>query len=206
MLVKYLNNGVQQHVENALGRSLITAGLAEEVKKQAVVPEPVWSVVFDPGGYVAIRMEMGVLAPNSIGAKPQAMTVAFYNGDPKFIHDRRDHAGNAFCSAFGRRVPDEVLSEYKKVRKAARPERLAPALPHVPDSEYNRDMAASLERLNQAQRQRAENLPKSEREALIAEGFSPDGQGTGRTTVDGVVLVIPSGNGPTGKFPEKEGE
>lgn len=205
MLIRYLNNRVEQHVENQLGRSLITAGIAEQVSKEFVLPEPAWSVVYDPAGYVAIKMELGTLQPNSAGGRPQVMTVAFFNGDPKYIHNRRDHLGNEFCSAFGRSVPSEIIKEYKKARKTARPERITPPA-QVPDNEYNRDQAATLNHLNQVQRQRAENLPKSEREALIAEGFDPDGQGIGRTTVDGVVLVIPSGNGPTGKFPEKEGE
>jgi hypothetical protein len=32
---------------------------------------------------------------------------------PESVHDRKDHTGAPFCSAFGVRVPEEILEQYR---------------------------------------------------------------------------------------------
>jgi hypothetical protein len=142
MHIKFLSNGMEQHVSGEVGRGFITAGLAEEVKKVAVPIVPLWSVILDESGYVAVKMELGTLGPGALVTSAASSsvdrklisatvstprTVAFYHGDPDSIHDRKDWRGQVYCSAFGRPVPKEIIDQYRKARK--NPKACAPAIP-----------------------------------------------------------------------------
>jgi hypothetical protein len=144
MLIKF-QNGNEQHVSGEVGRGFITAGLAEEVKKVIVPVVPVWSIVRDASGFVAIKLEIGQMGPGASviangenlarGAKPTPQSVSFYHGDPDSIHDRRrwtaqGPTGEAYCSAFGRQVPKEIIDQYRKARKDKKA--CAPAMPLLP--------------------------------------------------------------------------
>jgi hypothetical protein len=159
VLIKF-TNGNEQHVSGEVGRGFITAGLATEVKKviEPVVPE--WSVILDESGFVAIKMELGSIGPGAIaahtkgrtpvrGTKPTPQTVAFYQGDPDSIHDRRrwtpqGQTGELYCSAFGRPVPEDIVKQYRKARK--NPKACAPAMPlksihHIGNDSMKSEMA-----------------------------------------------------------------
>jgi hypothetical protein len=169
MHIKFLSNGMEQHVSGEVGRGFITAGLAEEVKKVVVPIVPRWSVIHDESGYVAIKMELGQ-TKNDLG-KFVAQSVAFYHGDPDSIHDRHQWApqgqtGEPYCSAFGRPVPKEIIDQYRKARK--NPKACAPAIPLRPIHHTGNDThRAEMEFRNQPEKLFKPVVP--EHEALAAE-------------------------------------
>lgn len=180
MKVKFLSNGLEQHVSGEVGRGFITAGLATEVKAVPVPPAvPQWSVIVDESGFVAIKMELGSIgsAKGSApvhGMKPAPQTVAFYQGDPDSIHDRRrwtpqGQTGELYCSAFGRPVPEDIVKQYRKARK--NPKAVAPAMPLKPIHHNGNDSMKS----EMAFRNTPEKLFKPavpEHEAIAAEESS----------------------------------
>lgn len=112
MKIKYLNNGVEDHVENQLARSLIMAGLAEEVtqpekKLPAPVPTPQWSVEINrastsqPHVYIALRVGQGIYR---------------YFGHPQLVNAIHSwDGGKRFLSGFGRECPEEIRAEYERI-------------------------------------------------------------------------------------------
>ncbi len=145
MLIKFLSNGVQQHVENSVGRAMIAGSLAVEVKPPAPVPPtPVWSVRRDPSGYVLIEMKLGCMGAGSPSPNSPRF-VATFKGDPDKIHDRKDHTGKLYSSAFGRPVPLQIVNEYRWARQ--NPDAVRPVSSVTDD--YNKDHAEKLARLNQ---------------------------------------------------------
>lgn len=146
MRIKFLSTGAEQDVPNWYGKAEIAAGRAEEVKRAAPVWTPNWSVERDAAnGYVFVRMTMGAMGEGAPGGAGTPRVVQTYAGDPDLIHDRRDSTGRAYCSSFGRPVPDEILKEYRKAWK--NPDARRPTGPKTTD-DWNKDMAEKLAHKN----------------------------------------------------------
>lgn len=167
MRIKFLNNGVEKDVQNAVGQGFIDAGLAEKVQKAAPVWQPVWSIEREASnGFVFIKMKLGVMGEGAPGGAATPRVVQTYSGDPDKIHDRKDSTGRNYSSAFGRPVPDEILKEYKKAWKnpGARKQAGPTTRPEERVNDYNVEMAKDLARMN------AKPLPAiSESEAIEAQ-------------------------------------
>ena len=167
MLIKFLSNGVQQHVENSVGRALIAGSLAVEVKPPAPAPPiPVWDVVLDQSGFVCIKLTLGRLGKspeNPQGTSPKS--VQFYQGDPAKIHDRKYPDGGVYSSAFGRPVPDDVLRAYIAARR--NPDVCLP-VPRTDDG-YNKEHARDKAQADQRTKLRACAALIPEAQALAAQ-------------------------------------
>jgi len=193
MKVKFLSNGLEQHVSGEVGRGFITAGLAEEVKPAPAPPiVPEWSVIRDESGFVAIKMTLGKLGNGALVATPTILLghrqpkavpgntagtpkyVAFYQGDPDTIHDRRrwtaqGQTGELYCSAFGRPVPEDIVNQYRKARK--NPKACAPAMPLIPIHHSGNDsMKSEMEFRNAPEKLFKPSV--TEHEAITAEESS----------------------------------
>jgi hypothetical protein len=75
-----------------------------------VKPNFVWSIdlVWSDAGqtkeWLAIRRD----TPHG-----NLVDTSYCMAHPESVHDRKDHTGAPFCSAFGCRVPEEILEEYR---------------------------------------------------------------------------------------------
>jgi hypothetical protein len=130
MLVRFKSTNEECHVENAAGRAYIAQGLAEQVIiPPTPPPAPEWSVTtyLNPQThqeFLSIQLKIGKV-------------IRFYDGHPEAIHNRHDHTGRAYCSAFGWPVPEEHEREYKR-RWNQEPHLAAPAFRPSKDEENAR--------------------------------------------------------------------
>lgn len=156
MLIRYLTNGVEQHVQNQLGRSLIAAGLAQEIPPKgslldqtrarlaaqmgsAPALEPKWAVVTepyadlqDPNKHVlAIRMDLGKQTSHFFGYPDQVNAKKEWDG------------GCRYLNGFGREVPEEIAKEYRRQWKANKHLRAPDDVLSPPRDERN-DLQASI--------------------------------------------------------------
>ena len=177
MLIKFLSNSVEQHVENSVGRALIAGSLAVEVKPPAPAPPtPVWSVRRDTSGFVFIEMKLGTMGPGATSPTAPRF-VATYQGDPDKIHDRKNSAGR-YSSAFGRPVPKEIVEEYKRARR--NPDVVRPDHSKITD-DYNKDHAETLAAMN-----------RQAFKPVVAEHEALDAQANKEANKNLPVLVTPA--------------
>jgi hypothetical protein len=78
-------------------------------------PSPHFFVGVHEGRYVSIFLKIGNVERR-------------YSGDPRYIHNRKDHAGREFCSSLGFPVPVEIQKEYLKAWKHGSHEPMAPGV------------------------------------------------------------------------------
>jgi hypothetical protein len=104
VLIKYLNNGVQKHVSNQIGRGFIDAGLAVQLQDPTDAGAggadtvPRWEVTEKHGQtrtWLVIKMTV-------------LNRVEFFSGDPSELTDRY----------FGRKVPELIFKEYRAAWRA----------------------------------------------------------------------------------------
>jgi len=135
MKIRYKNNGVTDNVERNLGTSLIRAGIAEELQPLVAplhheIKPVVFSVVLiGTPAYVAIRAER------------DGRFLADYYGSPDAVHNKKNHDGSPYSTAFGRAVPDEILADYKKQWKNKKLRAPLPAVPGISVGELQRQNA-----------------------------------------------------------------
>lgn len=114
MQIKSKLNGETSHVRPDIARELVKMGVAEIVRLprpgDAPKPVPAWAIV-DYHGFLAIEMRLGTVGGKHTGR------VQYYLGSPDSVNNRKDHAGNTFCTAFGWHVPDDVVDKYKRACK-----------------------------------------------------------------------------------------
>jgi hypothetical protein len=139
MLVKYKSNGVQEHVQNQIGRALVNSGLAEEVpaapgksiwdrEREKIHAEiaagkkldttPRFSVV-----KVDSKDEYGrdktVLAVRCDYGMHNNHTVYHYMGKPLLLNAKIAHGGvERYFSGFGCETPKEICEVYERQWRA----------------------------------------------------------------------------------------
>jgi len=169
MKIRILASNEVKHVENSLGSTLISAGLAEPTQDPVTdsplpkpgdfkIPEPKWSVIVHPWSH-PLRETRSVLfiQMNFMHGSVQ------YCGHPKKVNARVEWPGGGrYLNPFGRPVPPEIVAEYTKQWNAHEELRLT-------DAELNPT------KVDDENRQRAKD--KAEFDRAVAEGHVPRTRG-----------------------------
>jgi hypothetical protein len=123
--IKSLLNGEISNVRGDIAREMIKLGVAEAIDnvdapesagprlpkwRPAIKPNFVWSIDLiwadsaHTQQWIAIRRDM----PHG-----NLVDTSYCVAHPESVHNMKDHTGAPFCSAFGCRVPEEILEQYR---------------------------------------------------------------------------------------------
>jgi hypothetical protein len=131
--IKSLLNGEVSNVRGDIARELVRMGVAEPIDsleevQQARLPKPGpikplqvnWSIEYVSSGIVVSSAAPAIkwLAIRRDTVRGNMTDTSYCLLPPNVVHDRTNHNGDPFCSAFGVAVPKEILDEYRQLWKS----------------------------------------------------------------------------------------